>query len=555
VFVSRRLLLIGLALLLVGLVAARFFAPPAPTPAPPGRLHVVMDTTLLTLQGDVRYQPLHAATFDPVSSPHFLRIGERVRTGADGYAWILFADGSSISLSPDTELLLQGVAADPAAGVQIVSVEQVRGNAWTRSGAPGATTPPSLIVNATEGRSARGGQFTTSVAPDGSMVVSAFEGTVEARTETGYVDLPSGFTTRLALGQAPTVPAPTPTPAFTLQFRIQGFVSPLLTDAHGRSVGYHPAAEPFVSQIPGARLSRGDRGAQVLNVPAPVQSYILTLRGRATEQVIVSVAIVRGGEAVATEVARQEASIVGGQTLSSGFEWRDGALQEVRGLATADGPPATSSIAVLARPPAPVAARPPAAGLPVGPPEQGAPTDTAILAAPAAAGEEFVEAPSTAEESPVPNEAPPTPAIALASAPDRPSVAGAAPENQPATAQPQAVTPSSSVSLQAAPTEVPLTVGVVLAPATPTPTALPPSPVPSTPVPPTPVPPTPVPSLPPPLPSPTATAPPTRVPTIVRTTRPNWLPAIAPTATPYRPPVTPLAPRQVTPTRCFYPSC
>lgn len=51
----------------------------------------------------------------------------------------------------------------------------------------------------------------------------------------------------------------------------------LLTDQNNRSIGYHPAAEAFANQIPGARYSVGG-GQQTVTLPEPAGAYELTFK-------------------------------------------------------------------------------------------------------------------------------------------------------------------------------------------------------------------------------------------------------------------------------------
>ncbi len=548
---ARRWLPVGLALAVLGV--ALWLARPGPPSAAVGALYLVDDTTLAALQGDVQLQPAGGASFGLVEGKRDLHSGDRVRTGTDGYASIVYADGSSTSLDPDTELALQNGSRDPATGLATIAFEQSRGTAWTVTAARGAPLPAVEIVSPAGRFVARGGQFTTTVALDGTLAVAAVAGTVEGRTTAGDVDLPSGFTTRMAPGQAPSVPVPAAAPLVTLQVGVQGPVSALLTDARGRSVGYHPAAEAYVSQIPGARLRRGDRGAQVFTVPAPVESYTLTLRGQAPGQVVVDVSALRGDGADAGESAHVEARVGERQILATSFAWRSGAVTDVQALAPAAGSPPNSVVLLLAQPPPAVLL-----GATSAPPVR-APATPTVSETPrpgAAALTDEPEAGETpAEAVAATATAAPTVGVVAAPPPAPPPTPAPAPPTlvAPAAAGAQANGPgSAAVSSEA--TAVPLAVGVVLTPPTPEPPpTLPPTAPPATPAPATPRPPTRTLTVAPPTAAPTPT--PTLTPSAVPRTVISSFPAIAPTATPYRPPVAPAGPLVGTPTRCLYPSC
>ncbi|HEY7065759.1 MAG TPA: FecR family protein [Chloroflexota bacterium] len=550
---ARRWLALGLAVGLLGIAGAWLATRRGPPAGPVGKLYLVADTTLLTLQGEVAVQSAGAAGAEPVTEMRPLRLGDHVRTGPSGYAAITYADGSSTSLGPGSELLLDALPPDVVPGAAGVLARLLAGSAWTTSGTRGGAYPGVVVWSGGGYFLARGGQFTVEAAPDGTTTVTTAEGLVEGHTEAGDVGVPSGFRTRVRAGTPPEVPVPLPAPPVVLQISVQGPVSALLTDARGRSVGYHPDAEPFVSQVPGARLSAGGRGAQVFTVPDPVESYTLTLRGQTAGQTSVTVeALVNGGAAAGSSV-RLDSAVAERQVLGAGFGWRDGAVRDVRALTAAAGPPPTSAIALLARVPGEPAPMPPTA-VPVVVSATNQPTTAPPPAEPEPASPEAAQQAAPAEVGDAPTVAPPE--DALARAPAAPPAEPAAPLAAPAASGSSASAPAAEAAPPPAPaTEVPLAVGVVVEPATPEPTNEPTVAPTATPVPATPAPPTAVPTVPPPLPTPTPTPAPSRVVPAPRPTVASQRPAIAPTATPYHPPVAPAAGGRATPTRCLYPSC
>src|SRR5581483_10756001 len=344
----RHWLAIGLALLLAGgAVGAQLLARPTPPAVTTGALYLVDNTTLLPLRGNVQIQVVGGTTFEPVAGQRSLQVGDRIRTGPDGYASIVYFDGSSTSLGPDTELVLQRFERDPVTGATAIIVQQPLGSTWTQAAAGGHPYSGFLLASTAARFFARGSQFTAEVAPEGTMSVTAVEGGVFGRADSGDVDVPSGFTTRIAPGQAPEAPLPAPPPAATLQVSVQGPVRALLTDARGRSVGYHPDAEAYVTQIPGARLARGDDGAQLFSIPAPVEAYDLTLRGLGAGQTVVAIAVLHAGEREAPAAVRLEAPIASGDTQAASFAWKGDQVRDVRALAPAPGTPAGSAVVLL----------------------------------------------------------------------------------------------------------------------------------------------------------------------------------------------------------------
>jgi hypothetical protein len=532
---ARHWLALGLAVALVASVVGLQFVGRAPA-APPatGALYLVDQSTLLALRGDVQLQRVGATAYEPLTGQVPIQVGDRVRTGADGYAALVYFDGSTSSIAPDTELVLQRFERDPSTGATAVIVQQPLGSSWTVAADGGHPFSGFLLVSSAGRFFGRGSQFSATVAPEGTTLVTTQEGSIFGRANNADVEVPAGFSTRVFVGDPPEPPVPAALPPVTLQVRVDGPVRALLTDARGRSVGYHPQAEASVSQIPEARLTSGDGGAQVFSVPGPVETYNLTLRGTGGGEVSVAVGTLRAGERSAPAAALVAAAIGTGETQVTSFQWQDNQVRELQALAPAAGPPPDSAVALLRNPPPPVAmvaTSPPLEATSSGDDPEGE-ARSALVEPDAADVFSSFEAPTALQR----------PAVVAPSVPNRPVVS--APPPPPAPPRPAVVaqaprppgSAATAVDLDDPPTPSPAppppTVRVQVVTATPLPpTPVPPTPIPPTPRPPTPVPPTPEPTVPPPLPTPVPTSPPTRATGPRPTTAPNRG-AIAPTATP-----------------------
>ena len=143
----------------------------------------------------------------------------------------------------------------------------------------------------------RGSQFSATVAPEGTTLVTTQEGTIFGRANNADVEVPAGFSTRIFVGDPPEPPVPAALPPVTLQVRVDGPVRALLTDARGRSVGYHPQAEASVSQIPGGAPVVGGRRRASVQRARSVENYDLTLRGTGGGEVSVAVGTLRPASA------------------------------------------------------------------------------------------------------------------------------------------------------------------------------------------------------------------------------------------------------------------
>ena len=523
---------VALAVVLAAvLVGALRIAHPSVAPVQAvGGFWLVEQSTLVQLSGSVELQRPGSAGWEQVRGAAPLDVGDRVRTGPDGYAALTFFDGSSTTLQPLSELVVQRFERDPASGATAVILQQVRGNSWTQAHDNGH--PFSGVLIATPGGArffARGSQFETIVDAEGTYVTSA-EGVVYGRAQNSDVEIPPGFSSRVLLGQAPEAPVPDSPRGPTLQVRVQGPARVLLTDARGRSVGQHPGSELPVRQIPFARVTQAADGAQVFSVPAPLEAYDLTLRGTAAGAVQVAVGVLRVGQTAVPAAAVVERGIQDGEVLTGSFRWQDEQVRGLQELVAWPGAAPASAVAVLRYPPPTVAASPTTVATPtaeatevvVVEPE---PSDVFANLDSGGSLHPLVVAPAAPERPVVVTERPPL------RAPSTPPPVVRAPERPPA-ATPEPTEPPTVSPVTILPTATPVVVVVTATPVPPTP--VPPTPVPPTPVPPTPVPPTPEPTVPPPLPTPVPTAPPTRAAPPVRPTMPSGQSArsVAPTATP-----------------------
>ena len=68
-------------------------------------LHPVDQSTLLALRGDQQLQRVGATAYEPLTGQVPIQVGDRVRTGANGYATLVYFDGLVNSIAPDTEVM------------------------------------------------------------------------------------------------------------------------------------------------------------------------------------------------------------------------------------------------------------------------------------------------------------------------------------------------------------------------------------------------------------------------------------------------------------------
>jgi hypothetical protein len=527
-----------------------WLARPDPEPVGAGSLYVVDQTSVLAVAGDVRLMRSTGGTFELVDGQTTLDVGDRVRTGPRSFASLLFFDGSSTTLGPESELTPQRFERDPLSGASAIILHQPVGTSWTRAEDNGHPHSGFLLTTPAGRFFARGGQFLADVAPDGVTRITAVEGTVFGRAQNTDSEIPEGYFIRTQPGLAPEAPLPARLGPPTLEIRVEGPARALLTDRTGLSTGYHPQSDLLVAQQFFTRVMM-EGARQVITVPNPTEHYELTLRGtgEGTVSVLMGMQPAAGKSASPAYLLTGEARPATVQSTS--FRIVDEQVTDVEALRPTLGAPLGSRIAVLrARPEAVALAPTPALPVAVnddpdalveGPSEPFASDVFAGLDAPGGGLRPLVVAPSLPER--------PSVVSVPDSAPPRPPVISQAPPRQASAADGSAVRSTDQGAGTPTLLPEPPTPQVRVVTATPLPPSpIPPTRVPPTPLPPTPVPPTPEPTVPPPLPTPVPTAAPNRA----GPSRPSPTPqraSVAPTATAVR-----SVPGQA-PTRCPNPVC
>src|SRR5205823_3359423 len=117
------------------------------------------------------------------------------------------------------------------------------------------------------------------IGPNGDTLVQSVTDSVTVEGAGVSREIGVGFSSQVAFGQPPTEPAPTPPPALAVRVDVEGPVLPSITDDAGRSVGFHPEVDAYVSQIPGATVLLESTRAS-LYVPNPEAEYQVVLKSR-----------------------------------------------------------------------------------------------------------------------------------------------------------------------------------------------------------------------------------------------------------------------------------
>ena len=270
-------------------------------------------TTLTVLAGDVSVRH-DGAQFVAAVDGELLGAGDAIRTGADGRAVLTYFEGSSVTVEPSTQIVIE--AANTASdGSTVVAMSQAFGRTWhvvtklITSGSKYEVRTPASTA------SVRGTAFTVDVDAS-STVVTTTEGTVVDQVpdplitgRTVEVPVRAGQEHRQGKGQpaSPAQPAPEPQRRVTITV---GATNSIVVDPAGRSNGVTKDGK-LLAQTPGAQVARdGDKVVITLpDVPdGKLATHVAKRSGNDDEDVDVETKVEGSGDAVSVE----------GRTKSSG---------------------------------------------------------------------------------------------------------------------------------------------------------------------------------------------------------------------------------------------
>ncbi|HLI28898.1 MAG TPA: FecR family protein [Chloroflexota bacterium] len=254
------------------------------------------DAALTVISGQVRAQPPGAASFRPAADGQVLPSGSRVRTAANSWATLTFFDGTTITLDPDSEVVLAHVepAADAPDGL-LLTLQLSAGRIWAQVSSLFDRGSSFEVQAAGVSAVAREGTFGFQLANDGTLGCWAIAGSplVVQRGDDERVLGPEEQLVISAAGGA--LPAPTPRefgPGL-LEVQTQGGVLARVVDPRGLTVGF-ASGEFVVNQVIDAATSLPSAPDRWLRVRGPTAGpYALVLQPEATGPYLVRVTLER----------------------------------------------------------------------------------------------------------------------------------------------------------------------------------------------------------------------------------------------------------------------
>lgn len=277
-----------------------------------GRIALGASTTLTIIAGEVSVSTPESLDFRAVSDGTLLRAGMTIRTSADSYAILTYFEGSTVSIEPNTTLLVEALESNPD-GSSVISMQQQAGRTWhsvtklLNQGSRYEVKTPGLTATV------RGTAFEVGVERDSSgEVVSSVvttEGAVGAAKPATAADpapaeviVPAGFQASAKPAEPVAAPEPAPEPERWVTVTV-GAANAVVVDPLGRANGERDGK--LVLQTPGAKVQKVD-GKLVITLPKVPDGKLSTvITGQLTGQQVTGQQQATGPVSVVTVVSER----------------------------------------------------------------------------------------------------------------------------------------------------------------------------------------------------------------------------------------------------------
>lgn len=255
-------------MLLVTLVSCGGRAGTSPSPATTATPATsASPSTISSLSGEVLLQKQGSTTWVQAVAGMKLEAGDDVKTGGNGTAVILFFEGSTMEVQPDTEILINEFSL-AGTGSTTIGLKQVVGNTINRVQKLVDSASRYEVDTPAGSAAVRGTVFRVMVQADGYTVVMCDEGQVWFTAAGVTVLIRQGQQSSASVGGAPSNPSPsvtsTPGPTYSPIAKPIATPSPKAT------------AVPLLTPLPVIILPGGG-SAEVTPTPTPTPTLTPTL--------------------------------------------------------------------------------------------------------------------------------------------------------------------------------------------------------------------------------------------------------------------------------------
>ena len=294
--------------------------------------------TLNVLSGDIKVLPADAYMWEQAEDGMVLEPGSRVKTGENSYASLTFVEGTTTSIEPDTDLIIDQLGNGDSTQANSILLKQRSGKTWNQvakrseddSSFQIQTTSASIVVHGT--------LFSTEIDESGTTLVQTAEGLVNVCAEGQAVLVSEGQQTTVRDGAPPAIPAPTPPAANELVFTVDEAMAGRIVSPSGSSTGFLPDGST-VNQISGSRVFSLDDSSQMILIPEPDEGeYSVVLSGDIGATGTYSVEGFSGGESAFVQSGSANITSEEGLVLRLHLDVLDGLVKGVTELTSDESP-------------------------------------------------------------------------------------------------------------------------------------------------------------------------------------------------------------------------
>ena len=265
------LVLIGIITFFTADIAYSLYEPDRAAPETP-------ECSVAALHGDLSIMArdgLNWVTYDGTTT---MEPGSRLRTSTESQAFVTFSSGTTTTLEPGTDLIIDTITPQNGTIGDSVLLKQRSGKTWNQVEA--REIPQDFILKTTSAElKAEGTSFSAEINDDGSTIVTSMEGRVQVSAAGETVNLDAGYMTLVEEGEPPREPYPIPAACNELSFSTGTTVHTLVTSPEGTSTGMAEDGT-VVNQINAALLAStaGETETVYLREPVP-GNYTITSYG------------------------------------------------------------------------------------------------------------------------------------------------------------------------------------------------------------------------------------------------------------------------------------
>ena len=233
--------------------------------------------TLNVISGEVSILTKNVLIWEKGEDGMLLESGSRIKTGENSQASVTFSEGTTSTLEPGTDLIVERLADTDSDDSYEVVLKQREGLTWNSVASMDEGT--FQIKTASADIVVHGTLFSTEVDESGTTTVSTAEGLVNVTAQGEAVLVPGGQQTHVSRGNAPARPGPESPAESELVFTVDE-PGPIQVISPGGSSSGFLSDGTTINQITGSRIFSNDDKGHTIRIPEPDEGeYSVVLHG------------------------------------------------------------------------------------------------------------------------------------------------------------------------------------------------------------------------------------------------------------------------------------